>query len=251
MISGYTMVSNAVSQDYCIDPCVRSLSAFCDEVVVGYSPSHDDTPNVLQHLVDTLPNVRIVHAPADFSVNGGGIDWMLDWMDSVRKQLNGDYQVQLDADEVIPEWCIDDILKAARAGESLLCNRLNFWGKLNRIAPHGHFCGHLVPRCAPVKYSLPSDFPVTTERCPVILKARPSRVQVFHYCTLRKPEAFLKKSRAFQPVLLGAYDTRIDEAMDNPVHWSDHFQFPHPFIEYNGPHPEVVKPWLRERHYDV
>lgn len=251
MISGYTMARNVVQFDYCIVPCVKSLAAFCDEVVIGYSPSDDSTADVLQELVDTVPGVRVVSAPADFSVSGGGIDWMLGWMDSIRQQLRGEYQVQLDADEVFPEWCIDEVKEAARSGKSLLCHRLNFWGRPTRIAPNGHFCGHMVPRCAPSKYKLASDMPVNPNEYPVIRQSRPSGVQIFHYCTLRKPEAFHAKSQSFQRVLVGTYDTRIDSAMQNSWHWSDSFTYPEPFIEYQGKHPEIAKEWLRERHHDV
>lgn len=250
MISGYTIASDVVDRDYCITECVESLSAICDEVVVGYSPSSDSTGELLSDLCYRIPNLRIVAAPVDFSVRNGGPMWMINWMNDVRKQLKGNYQVYLDADEVIDPLCADEIRDAERRNRALVCTRLNFWGRLDRIAPSGHFCGHKVIRCAPTKFMLPSDFPVGSDICPVITQAHRSDVRIFHYCTLRKPDAFHRKSLAFQPTLVGTYDQRIDAAMKADGHWSDQFTWKEPFINFEGKHPPVAHRWLRERGYE-
>ena len=246
MISGYTTASDVVDRDYCITECVESLAAVCDEVVVGYSQSSDTTGELLSDLCYRIPNLRIVSAPADFSVRNGGYKWVMSWTESVRRQLKGDYQVYLDADEVIDPLCADEIRDAASRKRALICTRLNFWGRLDRITPNGHFCGHKVIRCAPTRFELPSDYPVG---CPVETQSHKSDVRIFHYGTLRKPDAFHRKSMVFQQTLSGTYSQKLDAAMKAGGHWSDHFTFPEPFIQFDGKHPLVAHRWLRERGY--
>lgn len=244
------MVANAVEHDYCVELCVRSMAVFCDEVVIGYSESTDGTIDLLKSIESELKNVRIVNENADFTVRNGGTEWMMSWMDRVRSHIKHPYQVQLDCDEIIADWSIPEIIQAAKDKKSLWCNRINFWGRLDRVTPPGAFCGNKVPRCAPSHYSLPSDFPVSHERAPVLNVLENSTVDVLHYCTLRKPDAFWKKSKSFQTVLVDSYDTRIDEAMKLPTHWSDYFTYPDPFLTFDRKHPEMCHAWLRERGYN-
>lgn len=247
MISGYTMARNVVANDYCVVPCVQSMLGVCDEVVIGYATSTDETVEFLRAFAETDSRIRVERVEADFSISSGGALWMINWMDDVRKTIRGEFQIQLDCDEVLADWSYPRIRQAAEHGESLVCERLNFWGRLDRITPHGHFCGNRVIRAAPSGFTLGSDFPI---ELPVLRHAVQSDVQLFHYCTLRKPEAFLKKSREFQKVLIGTYDERIDWAFKSDRHWSEHFVFPEPFIRYDGKHPTVAHAWLRERGYD-
>jgi hypothetical protein len=189
------MVANAVEHDYCVELCVRSMAVFCDEVVIGYSESTDGTIELLRSIESELPNVRIVQENADFTVRNGGPEWMMGWMDRIRSHIKHPYQVQLDCDEIIADWSIPEIIQAAKDKKAILCNRINFWGRLDRVCAPGTFCGCMVPRCAPSHYSLPSDFPVGHDRAPVLGVLENSTVDILHYCTLRKPEAFLKKSK--------------------------------------------------------
>lgn len=239
------MARNVVANDYCIEPCVRSLLGICDEVVIGYSSSTDNTFDFLKSIESRDSRIRVVSIEADFNALNAGPQWMIKWMDSIRKHIKGKFQVQLDCDEVISESSYDRILIAAKNEESIVCERLNFWGRADRISPHGHFCGNRVIRAAPSRFVMVSDFPV-----PLPEGQHPveTNVEVFHYSTLRKPEAFVKKSREFQPVLLESYDTKIDQAFEsNLSHWYDYVKFPQPFIRYEGTHPLVARQWLMDR----
>lgn len=242
------MARNVVANDYCLIPCVQSLLGVCDEVVIGYSSSTDDTEHFIRDFADRDSRIRVEHVEADFSTSAGGAQWMIDWMDGIRRKLRGEYQIQLDCDEVLADWSYPRVRYAAERGESIVCNRLNFWGRLNRITPHGYFCGNRIIRAAPSGFTLASDFPVDL---PVLDHAVETDVDIFHYCTLRNQAAFMKKSKEFHKVLIGKYDTRIDEAfLSNAPHWSDWFTFPKPFIDYPGKHPAIAHQWLRERGYD-
>src|SRR5437879_6176773 len=65
MLSGFTIVRNAVSLDYPIVPALRSILAICDEVVVNVGRSSDGTRDLVAGLGD--PRVRVIDTVWDFS----------------------------------------------------------------------------------------------------------------------------------------------------------------------------------------
>ena len=247
MISGYLVARNAVENDYCIEACIKSLAHVCDEVVVGYCKSSDDTFDVLKEIGKDVKQLRVIESHHDWSVVGGGVKWMMELTESIRVQLSHPYQIQLGADEVLAEWCKDEIVEASSTGKALWCNRLNFWGSTKLISPDGMFCGHIVPQCGPSELVMPGDFGMNFPICEL---AVPSKVEIFHYSTLRKVESFVKKSKEFQMALCGTYDVRIDEATKTGNHWTHYFDFGKPLKNYYGKHPTFAHAWLRERGYN-
>src|SRR5260370_22814913 len=69
MISGFTIVRNAVKLDYPIVPAIRSILEICDEVVVNVGRSEDATRELVAGIGD--PRVRILDTVWDFSRGGG------------------------------------------------------------------------------------------------------------------------------------------------------------------------------------
>src|SRR5690349_22775671 len=69
MISGFTIVRNAVRLDYPIVPAIRSILDLCDEVVVNVGRSDDETRDLVAAIGD--PRVRILDTDWDFSRGSG------------------------------------------------------------------------------------------------------------------------------------------------------------------------------------
>src|SRR2546422_8728076 len=65
MLSGFTIVHNAVTLDSPILPAIRSLLDVCDEVIVNVGRSDDGTRELVASLGD--PRVRILDTVWDFS----------------------------------------------------------------------------------------------------------------------------------------------------------------------------------------
>jgi hypothetical protein len=65
MLSGFTIVRNAVRLEYPIVPAVRSILDLCDEVVVNVGKSDDGTRDLIAGISD--PRVRILDTEWDFS----------------------------------------------------------------------------------------------------------------------------------------------------------------------------------------
>src|SRR5205823_14883465 len=71
VLSGFTIVRNAVTLDYPIVPAIRSILELCDEVVVNVGKSDDGTRDLVAGLGD--PRVRIVDSVWDFSRGSGAL----------------------------------------------------------------------------------------------------------------------------------------------------------------------------------
>ena len=65
MLSGFTIVRNAVKLDFPIIPAIRSVLEVCDEVVVNVGKSDDETRDLVTSIGD--PRIRILDTVWDFT----------------------------------------------------------------------------------------------------------------------------------------------------------------------------------------
>src|SRR5216683_4167895 len=65
VLSGFTLVRNAVKLDFPIVPAIRSVLEVCDEVVVNVGKSEDETRDLVASVRD--PRVRIIDSVWDFT----------------------------------------------------------------------------------------------------------------------------------------------------------------------------------------
>src|SRR2546427_9545074 len=98
VISGFTIVRNAVTLDYPIVPAIRSILELCDEVVVNVGQSDDDTRDVVAGLGD--PRVRIIDSVWDFSHGSGALAHETN---RAMAACRGAWGVYVQADEVLHE----------------------------------------------------------------------------------------------------------------------------------------------------
>src|SRR5712664_1745817 len=65
ILSGFTIVRNAVKLDFPIVPAIRSVLEVCDEVVVNVGKSEDETRDLVTSIRD--PRIRILDTEWDFT----------------------------------------------------------------------------------------------------------------------------------------------------------------------------------------
>jgi hypothetical protein len=135
VLSGFTIVRNAVKLDFPIVPAIRSVLEVCDEVVVNVGKSEDETRDLVASIAD--PRVRILDTDWDFTKKN--------IMLSIETQrameaCRGTWGIYIQADEVLHERGAH-ILKQKVAEwdrdkrvEGLLVQYLHFYGGFDRIA---------------------------------------------------------------------------------------------------------------------
>ncbi len=98
MLSGFTLVRNAVKLDFPIVPAIRSVLEVCDEVVVNVGKSEDATRDLVASVGD--PRVRILDSVWDFTLKNEMISReTLKAMAACR----GEWGIYIQADEVLEE----------------------------------------------------------------------------------------------------------------------------------------------------
>lgn len=145
-------------------------------------------------------------------------------------------------------------MKLLKKGQSLLCDRLNYWKTPHLLIPEGHCVGKRVVRVGLSKDWMPSDEGGYRKGdLPILDNAvdATTAVKIHHVGFLREKDAFYRKARVVLEGFFNTYDQRMEatEAANQPVsevavEWGDKL------VPFNGYMPDEVQKWLAERgHY--
>jgi glycosyltransferase involved in cell wall biosynthesis len=249
-LSGYVPVRNGLKLDYCFELAVRSLLPICDEVVVCDSDSTDGTKELVESWMEFEPRIRLINYPWP---NPKGDVWMLmKWLNFARKELNFDMQITLDADEVLHPCSYPEIRHAVAEKSCRWFTRFNFWKNAQSLVPEGQVCGRNVVRLGPTELEMVSDNAEEHPGGEPAIRQRATfhpQLLIWHLGFLRNPEAFFAKSKVMQQALLNDYDKKLAEAEKTGQPWYElsngHIQLD----AFEGQHPNIVRPWLKERGY--
>lgn len=246
-ISGYVCVRNATLLDYSIREAVCSLIPCCNEVVVADGQSEDNTREIVESIGDS--RVRIIEYPWPHPKRD--VHFLTNWLNWTRERLSYDYQVTLDADEIMAESAYPIIARLAEKGESGLFRRWNFWKDAQHLAPRNTVCGDFVARCGPTSLFACSDEPMPRHSPNLRTNAEHHEgLEIFHCGFLRDPEKFLAKSMAVQGMFFGQCDPRLLAFKDSGKDWREHDYFDSkPLERFNGIWPTVAMGWLESRGY--
>lgn len=246
-LGGNICIRNGFHLDYCFDLAIRSLLPICDQISVSDSDSSDGTREFLDDWAKHEPKLKISNFP--WTNPKGDIWFWVEWLNYARRQLETDFVVQLDADEVIHEACYHEVLEAARLGKALICERLNFWRDAQHLIPRGKCCGWEVIRVGPQNLWMGSDYPDARAR-QLNDMAVHSGVQLHHVGFLRERAAFFRKAKVVQSIWADDYDKRLDVADKAGGNWAAHpgvVEWVNELVPFRGSHPALLHQWLRDR----
>jgi hypothetical protein len=244
VISGFTIVRNAVRLDYPIVPAIRSILDLCDEVVVNVGASDDGTRDVVAGLGD--PRVRIIDSVWDFSRGSGALAFETN---RAMAACRGAWGVYIQADEVLHEAGAATLRERLREWdpdprvEGLLVDYLHFYGDFDTLATDRHWYRREV-RVVRLgreirSYQDAQGFRVGSGERRV--RARVTGAPMFHYGWARPPQSMRQKFVASQEVFHEKADQLEAEAELETLYWT-------PLLRrFAGPHPRVVEAWIAAR----
>lgn len=251
-LGGAVCVRNCESLDYNWIEAVCSLLGVCDKVVICDCSSEDTTRTIAESW-EKSSGGQIKLVDYLWTDPRGDVGWYVNWLNYARSQLDTEWSIYLDADEVLHEDSTHEVLQAVKDKKTLICQRYNFWRDPWHLIPDGKCCSRDVIRIGPTKFFMPSDYP--DERCQEAMDAAvKSTVKIMHYGFLRKREAFFKKARAVQRIWADDYDKRLEKAETYEGNWAEMpgiTGWESELEEFKGTHPEIIKDWLKERGYDL
>jgi len=241
LLSGFTLVRNAVQLNFPIVPAVRSLLEACDEVVVNVGKSHDGTRELVAGIAD--PRVRIIDTEWDMSTGGDVLALQTQRaMDACR----GSWGIYIQADEVLYDRGAQ-ILKEAVAAcdrdervEGMLVNYLHFYGGFDRIATNRQWYAREV-RCIRLgrdirPYQDAQGFRVGPGFRKI--RARATTAQMFHYGWARPAEAMRGKLEVTKEMYPWAAERLDRELKPGTLKWI-------PLLRpFTGSHPAAARGWI-------
>jgi len=245
VISGFTIVRNAVTLDYPIVPAIRSILPLCDEVVVNVGKSDDDTRDVVAGLGDT--RVRILDSVWDFS-RGSGV--LAHETNRAMAACRGAWGVYIQADEVLHEAGAATLRERLREWdgdarvEGLLVDYHHFFGDFDTIATDRHWYRREVRAVRLGRdirsYQDAQGFRVGREERRV--RARATGARMFHYGWARPLQSMRRKLVAAQDVFPELADRLAARAAQpEALGWT-------PLLRrFNGAHPDAAQSWIAAR----
>ncbi|PYP69369.1 MAG: hypothetical protein DMD36_10285 [Gemmatimonadetes bacterium] len=245
MLSGFTIVRNAVKLDYPVLPAIRSILGICDEVVVNVGKSEDGTRDLIASLGD--PRIRILDTEWDFSSGSGALSIETN---RAMAACRGAWGLYIQADEVLHEAGAEILAAGLRAWhgdhgvEGLLVDYVHFYGDFDTIATNRHWYRREV-RCVRLggnvrSYEDAQGFRVGPELRRV--RARATGARMFHYGWAGPSQAVQRKLAASKEIFTEAVD-RL-EARAARRHALDWTPLLRPF---RGTHPEAARDWIAAR----
>jgi len=245
VISGFTIVRNAVTLDYPIVPAIRSILELCDEVVVNVGKSDDGTRDVVAGLGD--PRVRVIDSVWDFSRGSGTLAYETN---RAMAACRGAWGVYIQADEVLHETGAAALREKIREWngearvEGLLLDYHHFYGDFDTIATDRHWYRREV-RAVRLGQDIRSYQDAQGFRVGPALRrvrARPTGARMFHYGWARPPQSMRQKLVASQEVFLEQVDRIAARAAEQQaLYWT-------PLLRrFTGSHPRTAAAWIAAR----
>lgn len=137
-ISGFTIIKNALLNDYPVVEAIRSVLPVVDEMLVSVGDCDDDTEALIRSIGDS--KIRIIRSTWDPTLKKGGKVLAVE-TDKAKNACSpdADWLFYIQADEVLPEQYIAAVRDAAlmykdnKKVEGLLFNYLHFYGTYDYV----------------------------------------------------------------------------------------------------------------------
>ncbi len=247
MLSGFTIVRNAVKLDFGIVPAVRSLLAVCDEVVVNVGESEDETRDIVASIGD--PRVRILDSRWDFSRRNEmlGAETL-----KAMQACRGSWGIYIQADECLHEdgaRILQETVAACDGDErveGLLVKYLHFYGGFDTVATSRRWYRREV-RCVRLgkdirPYQGAQGFRVGAQYRKI--RARVTDAVMYHYGWARPARAIKEKLEISKTIYPWQRPRLEQEKARGYLDWI-------PLLKpFTGAHPRAARDWVAARAHD-
>lgn len=216
-LAGTIIIYNGISQDYCYEESIRCLQALCDFVLVIDCGSTDGTAKDLERFVDDKTVIVLRETKEWESVKGREkLNYFTNIaIDTVRK-LGCEWQINLQADEVIHEDCFPAIRQAIEENnEGYFVERINLWGNSQyrlEVTQHRKPVSTAIIRLCKTNYQSVGD--AESLACPAN-DSYYDKIRFYHMGFVRDKYKHIEKIKHIQDeVFLMDHDKRVDNMPD-------------------------------------
>jgi hypothetical protein len=241
MLSGFTLVRNAVALDYPIVPAIRSLLEVCDEVVVNVGRSDDGT----RDLVAAIGDSRVRVLDSEWAPSEAGATLAVE-TDRARAACRGTWGIYIQADEVLHEagaaLLAEQVRRCDRDPrvEGLLVDYVHFYGDFATVATNRRWYRRevrVVRLGGEIRsYGDAQGFRVGAERRRV--QARVTGARMFHYGWARHPQGLERKHAAFKELFQEDPEKLARRQAAPALEWTPGLR------PFTGAHPRAAREWI-------
>lgn len=251
-IAGFTIIRNAVLNDYPIVEAIASILPVVDEMIVLVGESDDDTLQLIRNI--SSPKIKIHHSQWDPALFKGGEILAVETnkaFDLVGPEFDWAFYIQ--GDEAVHENSHAAILETARKYkddprvEGLLFNYLHFYGTYDYVGDSRrwyHREVRLVRNDKAIRsYKDAQGFRKNGNK----LQVKPVEAFVYHYGWVKSPKQMLEK----QKNVIKLWSEQTEKA--NLLEAQDVFDFSEfdSLTRFTGAHPSVMLPRIASRNWQV
>jgi hypothetical protein len=252
-IAGFTIVRNAVLNDYPVVEAIESILPVVDEMVVSIGDSDDGTEELIRAI--NSPKLRIVHSTWDPKLRKGGEVLAIETNKAFQQiSADADWAFYIQADEVVHERYHAAIRAAAERHltdkhvEGLLFQYLHFYGTFDYVGDSRRWYGHEVRIIRNDKtissYKDAQGFRRNGEK----LRVKPADGFVYHYGWVKNPKQMLQKMKHINQFWHGDLP-----AEQQPLATAEAFNFDDfdSLEKFQGTHPSVMRARIARLNWQV
>jgi len=247
-ISGFTFCRNALRYDYPVVESIRSILPIVDEFVVNVGRCDDGTLERIHSIGD--PKIRLVESVWDETLRKDGLIYSQQ-TNIALSHCTGDWAFYLQADEVIHEWDLPQILEAVTlnhrnpAVRGLLFRYLHFVGDYWSLNPWFYHKAVRIIRNNGEIESCGDAVGFHLKATGQYLQSGPpdwlafSGARVFHYGWVKDPQVMLAKKQEQTKV----YHGDAPPSSEAKLYDQEAFNFEDYSIlkDFSGSHPAVMR----------
>jgi hypothetical protein len=251
-ISGFTIIKDAVKNDYPIEEAIRSILPIVDEMIVSVGDCTDGTEELIRSIASD--KIKIVHSTWDPALRTGGTILAVETDKAFRHiSSDSDWAFYIQADEVVHEKYHAAIRKAAekyledKRVDGLLFHYLHFYGTYDYVGDSRKWYDKEIRiiRNDPAisSYKDAQGFRRDGKRLPVKL----IDAYIYHYGWVKDP--YRMKQKIYNAGKLW----HSDEEMDKFMRSGEFFDFNDfdSLNKFTGTHPSVMQKRVAGKNWDV
>lgn len=251
-ISGFTIIRNAVINDYPAVEAISSILPVVDEMVVSVGKSDDETESLIRSMGSD--KIRIVHSEWDLSQLPGGRVMAIE-TDKAFAQISpdADWAFYIQCDEVVHEQYHHTIREACakylknRDVLGLVFGYIHFYGTYDYIGDSRAWYNREIRIIRNDKrihsFRDAQGFRIDGKRLP----CKPIEAFVYHYGWVKNPLLMDRKLRNLSKNWMRKKDRARLESASAVFNYQDYDSL----ARFTGTHPEVMKHRISEKNWEV
>ena len=252
-ITGFTIIRNAVINDYPITEAILSILPVVDEMVVSIGKSEDATEALIRSIASD--KIKIIHSVWDTHLHKGGEVLAIETNKAMAAiDASADWLFYIQGDEVVPEQSHAAILAAAsqykddKRVEGLLFKYLHFYGTYDYVGDSRQWYNREVRIIRNDKGISSYKDAQGFRRNGIKLKVKAIAAYVYHYGWVKSPQQMFEKQKNVSTLW-----HESEEAWRNIVK-ADVFDFNNHYdslARFTGTHPLVMQPRIQRQHWNI